>query len=110
MSDSLMIASDESAKQNPNLELAHKIFLIENKLKKNESIDELKEAVLLEINADSMASLYTELCEKFGWHADEVQLNAMTSANKISMVEIDRKFTDATENAGDTEVVFPCND
>ena len=102
-----MIASDESAKQNPNLELSHKVFLIENKLKKNEPIDDLKTAVLEEIKADSMASFYTELCEKFGWHADEVLLNEMTSANKVSIVELDRKFVDATENAGDTEVMLP---
>lgn len=99
-----MIASDENAKQNPNLELAHKVFLIENKLKRSENTDELKGLVLEDVLADSMAAYYTELCEKFGWKVDEVILNKMISDNKSSVVELDRKILDATENAGDSEV------
>jgi hypothetical protein len=101
-----MIASDENAKQNPNLELAHKVFLIENKLKRSENTDELKGLVLEDVLADSMAAYYTELCEKFGWKVDEVILNKMISDNKSSVVEVDRKILDATENAGDSEVTL----
>lgn len=107
MSDSLMIASDENAKQNPNLELSHKVFLLESKLKNNENVDHLKEKILEEVLADSMASFYGELCEKFGWHADEEVLTQMTTANTASVTEFERKIVDATENAGDTEVNLP---
>lgn len=104
MSDSLMIASDENAKQNPNLDLAHRIFLIENNLKRNENIEQLRASVLADIVADSMAKLYTELNEKYGWQNDEALVNDMISANKASIIELDQKIVDATENAGDTEV------
>ena len=105
MSDSLLIASDENAKQNPNLELSHKVFLIENKLKKNENIDDLKKIVLDDIQSDSMAALYSELCEKFGWQVEEGVVSQMVAANKASVIEFDRKIVDATENAGETEVL-----
>ena len=104
MSDSLMIASDENAKQNPNLELSHKVFLLETILKRDEDAANLKEKILEEVIADSMASFYCELCEKFAWHADEETLNKMIAANTASMVEFERKIIDAAENAGDTEV------
>ena len=105
MSDSLMVASDESLKQNPNLELAHQVFLLENNMKRSENTDDLKKIIIDEIVIESMAPLYTELCEKFGWHVDEAVLNQMVAANKASIVEFDRKIVDATENAGDTEVI-----
>lgn len=100
-----MIASDENEKQIPNLNLAHKIFLAENKIKKNENTDELKKTIIEDIILDSMASLYTELCEKFGWERDEDELNKMIAANKLSMENLDLKIVEATENAGDTEVI-----
>lgn len=101
-----MVASDENAKQNPNLDLAHKVFLIENKLKRSENTDELKGHVLEDVLADSMAAYYSELCEKFGWKVDEEILNKMIADNKSSVVELDRKILDATENAGDSEVTL----
>ena len=105
MSDSLMVASDENVKQNPNLELAHQVFLLENKIKRSENADDLKKIIIDEILVESMAPLYAELCEKFGWHLDDAVLNQMVIANKASIVEFDRKIVDATENAGDTEVI-----
>lgn len=105
MSDSLMIASDENVKQNPNLELAHQVFLLENKIKRSENTDDLKKIIIDEIVSESMAPLYSELCEKYGWLVDETILNQMVAANKASIVEFDRKIVDATENAGDTEVM-----
>ena len=105
MSDSLMVASDENVKQNPNLELAHQVFLLENKMKRSENADDLKKIIIDEILVESMAPLYAELCEKFGWHLDDAVLNQMVIANKASIVEFDRKIVDATENAGDTEVI-----
>lgn len=99
-----MIASDENAKQNPNLDLAHRIFLIENSLKRNENIEQLKASVLADVVTDSMAKLYVELNEKHGWQNDEALFNGMISANKASIIELDQKIVDATENAGDTEV------
>ena len=105
MSDSLMVASDENVKQNPNLELAHQVFLLENKMKRSENADDLKKIIIDEILVESMAPLYAELCEKFGWHVDDAVLNQMVTANKASIVEFDRKIVDATENAGDTEVI-----
>ena len=105
MSDSLMVASDENVKQNPNLELAHQVFLLENKIKRSENTDDLKKTIIDEIVLESMAPLYSELCEKYGWLVDEAILNQMVAANKASIVEFDRKIVDATENAGDTEVM-----
>ena len=105
MSDSLMVASDENVKQNPNLELAHQVFLLENKMKRSENADDLKKIIIDEILVESMAPLYAELCEKFGLHVDDAVLNQMVIANKASIVEFDRKIVDATENAGDTEVI-----
>ena len=99
-----MIASDENAKQNPNLELSHKVFLFETMLKRDEDSATLKEKILEEVIADSMASFYCELCEKFAWHTDQETLNKMIAANTASMAEFERKIIDAAENAGDTEV------
>jgi len=100
-----MIASDENAKQNPNLELSNMILLIENKLKRNENIEEMKKKLIDSIIADSMASLYTHVCEKFSWLIDESSLKTMKDANIVSMTDLEKKIVDATENAGDTEVL-----
>jgi 26S proteasome regulatory subunit N7 len=105
MSDSLMIASDESAVQNPNLELAHNIFLIENRIKINENADDMIKIVLDNIIADSMATFYPEVCLKFGQVVDEDKLKIMIEANKISVEDLEKKIVDATENSGDTEVL-----
>jgi hypothetical protein len=104
MSDSLMIASDENAKQNPNLELSNMIFLIENKIKRNESIDEMRKKLIDQIIEDSMASYYSQVCEKFSWSIDEDALKTMKDKNVLSMIDLEKKIVEATENAGDTEV------
>jgi hypothetical protein len=63
------------------------IFLIENKLKRNESIEEMKKKLIDSIIADSMASFYIHVCEKFSWLIDEDSLKTMKVCINVSNCE-----------------------
>lgn len=89
------MACTTNEKQIPNRNLTNKIFQVENKLKFNENTDDLKKIILEEILMDSMALLYTELCEKFGWDKDEDELNRIIVANKLSIEILDHKIVEA---------------
>ena len=100
----LMVALDENTRQIPNVELANKIYVAEQRSKKQSSADDLLQAILEEIKGDEMADLYVEVVEKFGISKDDELLSAMVAKNKVVAEELETKIADAAQNAGDTEV------
>jgi hypothetical protein len=58
--------------------------------------------IMVEIKKDSMASLYTLLCEKYAWEQDTALLTTMQEANAKEVEKIDTKREEADVNAGDT--------
>jgi hypothetical protein len=102
--DSIVVASDSTARQNPNIELAYIIYQAEQCQKRGESIEVMKNRILEEIKKDSMSVLYAQVCESFKWAKDAGLFSDMEAANATILNELDQKLKDATENAGDTEV------
>ncbi len=64
----------------------------------------IKAEIIVEITKDSMASLYTHLCDKYAWEQDTALLTKMQEANTAAVAVIDEKRESADINAGDTEV------
>jgi hypothetical protein len=102
--DSALVASDENVRQNPNIELANKIYRAEQKMKKGHNFEELKCSILEEIKNDNMVNLYVQLCDSFKWGKDDSIVATMEATNSQKLLELENSIKDATENAGDTEV------
>ena len=100
----LLIASDENEKQIPNVELANKIYVVEQKRKQKLNADELLKSILEDIKGDEMADVYVQVIDKFGLMKDEELVATMISSNKTAIEEIETKIADAIQNAGDAEV------
>ena len=97
----LLIASDENEKQIPNVELANKIYVVEQKRKQKLNADELLKSILEDIKGDEMADVYVQV---IGLMKDEELVATMISSNKTAIEEIETKIADAIQNAGDAEV------
>jgi hypothetical protein len=80
--DSLLIASDENAKQIPNMELCRTVYRYEISSQQGNSqqAENLKSSILDTIAADAMAPHYVNLCSKFGWTMDEEKEKTMRCA------------------------------
>jgi len=102
----LMIASDENEKQIPNVELANRIYVVEQKKKQKVDADNLLESILEDIKGDEMADVYVQVMDKFGLSKDDELVTTMIARNKTAIEDIETKIADAIQNAGDTEVCF----
>ena len=105
MSSDTLIASDESKKHFPNLGLAQKLYVYEQRVREGGDGKTERQAALEAIFADDMAPFYGKCCEKYGWELDAAKLEAMTAVNTKSLEEIETKTQEAITNAGDTEVL-----
>lgn len=99
-----MVASDDQAKQNPNVELANTIYRAEQSQKRGEDIEIMKCAILDDIRKDNMNLLYVQVCERLKWVKDEGLFSEMEAVNAKKLLELEDKIKDAAENSGDTEV------
>ena len=70
--DTLLLATDEDAKQVPNMELAQLLFSYSHHLTTNqERSNSLKEQILEVVTKESMAPLYKHITAKMNWEFDE---------------------------------------
>jgi hypothetical protein len=74
-----LLALDEDMKQIPNINLCNQVYSYEYALQNGNQDDMTKylNLILKEIENDSMAPYYLELCSKFSWTIDEEKLNQM---------------------------------
>ena len=100
----LLIASDENEKQIPNVELANRIYVVEQKRKQKLDTGDLLKSILEDIKSDEMADVYVQIIDKFDLTKDEELVATMMASNKTVIEEIETKIADAIQNAGDTEV------
>lgn len=105
----LLIASDESVRHFPNLQLAQKLYEYELCIKglgagASEAPALLSE-ILEQVFLDEMAPFYFVCCDKYGWTLDEHKAEAMAAANLKGLEDIEVKMQEAVTNAGDTEVL-----
>lgn len=76
--DTLLVASDENAKQVPNMELAQKIFSYEYFLKYDSvKATSFEKDILDVVKTDSMGPFYKTICTKYNWTFDESLYDAM---------------------------------
>ena len=77
--DSLLVASDENAKQIPNMELCQRVYRYEYAIETGQldKAENLKASIIATITEDAMAPHYTALCAKYGWTVDEEKESAM---------------------------------
>lgn len=101
----LLIASDENEKQIPNVELANRIYVVEQKRKQKLDTGDLLKSILEDIKSDEMADVYVQIIDKFDLTKDEELVATMMASNKTVIEEIETKIADAIQNAGDTEVI-----
>lgn len=82
MADTLLVASDENLKQNPNLDLAQLVYSYEYYVGQELTVkaEEIKTEILQIITADNMLPYYEMLCAKFSWPLNEELVNVMKYA------------------------------
>lgn len=68
------------------------------------SANKHRESIMTTLQANDMAPLYLQLCEKFSWSVDDKVVTEMKKKNEDELIAIEAKITDAAANAGDTEV------
>lgn len=131
MADTLLVASDESLKQNPNLDLSQLVYAYEYHLGAGAvaKAEELKGKIMTSIVEDNMLPYYQFLSSKFSWVIDETLASNMRfffinsvsvlvpllrticfaprAENEKSVQALDAKYDDAVENQGDMEVPPP---
>lgn len=105
MADTTMVAVDANARYFPSLELAQKVFGLEQALKAGIDSSSARTEILAAIELDEMAPFYAKCCEKYGWTVDDSKLGAMKEANAKALEEIEAKLQEAITSAGDTEVL-----
>ena len=67
--------------------------------------DQLQREIVKVISDDSMSSIYSALCAKFGWEVDQTLASEMSECNATELDDINVKLEDAVKNAGDVEVI-----
>jgi hypothetical protein len=74
-----LLALDEDMKQIPNINLGNQVHSYEFALQNGnqEDITKYLNLIMKEIENDSMAPYYLQLCSKFSWTIDEEKLNQM---------------------------------
>jgi hypothetical protein len=105
MADTTMVAVDASARYFPSLELAQKVFGLEQSLKAGTDSSSARTEILAAIELDEMAPFYAKCCEKYGWTMDDSKFGAMKESNAKALEEIEAKLQEAITSAGDTEVL-----
>ncbi|KAH0449797.1 hypothetical protein IEQ34_020489 [Dendrobium chrysotoxum] len=94
----------EEGSQQPQLVLAHKLFLLTHP--DVEDIDKvrLRDEVYAAVKADDMASLYDSLAVASVLEMDETLLDSMRKRIEEEIKKLDDKIADAEENLGESEV------
>lgn len=94
----------EEGSQQPQLVLAHKLFLLTHP--DVEDIDKvrLRDEVYAVVKADDMASLYDSLAVASELEMDETLLDSMRKRIEEEIKKLDDKIADAEENLGESEV------
>lgn len=94
----------EEGSQQPQLVLAHKLFLLTHR--DVEDIDKvrLRDEVFATVKADDMASLYDSLVLALELEMDETLLDSMRYRIEDEIRKLDDKIADAEENLGESEV------
>ncbi|KAJ0972385.1 hypothetical protein J5N97_020344 [Dioscorea zingiberensis] len=94
----------QDGKQQPQLVLAHKLFLLTHP--DVEDIDKvrLRDEVLSAVRAHDMASLYESLAASSVLEMDQCLLDEMRKKIDVEINKLDEKIVDAEENLGESEV------
>ncbi|PKU73451.1 26S proteasome non-ATPase regulatory subunit 6 [Dendrobium catenatum] len=94
----------EEGSQQPQLVLAHKLFLLTHP--DVEDIDKvrLRDEIYAVVKADDMASLYDSLAVASELEMDETLLDSMRKRIEEEIKKLDDKIADAEENLGESEV------
>ncbi|KAL3290045.1 hypothetical protein HHI36_023416 [Cryptolaemus montrouzieri] len=93
---------EQGLEKNPNLELAHNIYLLT--LPDDLSTNDIRSSIMTSIQKDSMAPLYKVLCDRFKWEVDKKLLGEMKFFNDLELVKLDETIQDAEQNLGEMEV------
>ncbi|PKA66132.1 26S proteasome non-ATPase regulatory subunit 6 [Apostasia shenzhenica] len=95
---------EQEGSQQPQLVLAHKLFLLTHP--DVEDIDKvrLRDEVLAAVKADDMASLYESLAGASVLEMDSALLDSMRKRIDEEIKKLDEKIADAEENLGESEV------
>ena len=82
MADTLLVASDENIKQNPNLDLAQLVYSYEYHISSGLTVkaDSIKADIIKIVMEDKMSPYYVFLTSKYSWTVDEELLASMRSA------------------------------
>ncbi|XP_042501699.1 26S proteasome non-ATPase regulatory subunit 6 [Macadamia integrifolia] len=94
----------QEGKQQPQLVLAHKLFLLRHPDVPDIEKVRLKEEVLAFVKADDMALLYETLATENVLEMDRAVLDSMRSKIEEELKKLDEKIADAEENLGESEV------
>ncbi|XP_043723595.1 26S proteasome non-ATPase regulatory subunit 6 homolog [Telopea speciosissima] len=94
----------QEGKQQPQLVLANKLFLLRHPDVPDIEKVRLKEEVLTFVKADDMALLYETLATENVLEVDRTILDSMRSKIDEELKKLDEKIADAEENLGESEV------
>jgi len=105
--ESLLLSDESVTKQNPNMHLSQIIHQYDLKMKGNDlgEQERLKKTIIDIAVEDSMGIFYQALCSRYGWTFDNDIYQKMRNMNDIELENIERKFKDAMDNAGEMEVL-----
>ncbi|KAA8542171.1 hypothetical protein F0562_023323 [Nyssa sinensis] len=90
--------------QQPQLVLAHKLFLLTHPDVQDIEKVRLREEVFTSVKADDMAPLYETLAAKSVLDMDQSVLDSMRAKIDEELKKLDEKIADAEENLGESEV------
>ncbi|XP_043705727.1 26S proteasome non-ATPase regulatory subunit 6-like [Telopea speciosissima] len=94
----------QEGKQQPQLVLAHKLFLLRQPDVPDIEKVRLREEVLASVKADDMALLFETLAADNVLEMDQAVLQSMRSKIDEELKKLDEKIADAEENLGESEV------
>ncbi|KAJ4961105.1 hypothetical protein NE237_021015 [Protea cynaroides] len=94
----------QEEKQQPQLVLAHKLFLLRHRDVPDIEKVRLKEEVLASVKADDMALLYETLAAENVLEMDRAVIDSMRLKIDEELKKLDEKIADAEENLGESEV------
>ncbi|KAF4661934.1 26S proteasome non-ATPase regulatory subunit 6 [Perkinsus olseni] len=96
---------EEDTKTLPNMKHAQDRFILqcEDDVYSRQEKDAAKEDLMKAIREQSQSVWYKELCEEFGWAADEKLVAEMETKNEEELKKLELSIEDAQENLGDIE-------
>jgi len=108
-SNSLEGLGEKNEEENlPNMRLSHMCFLYsqeDDDLVSREEKEGLKSDILKCVEQDNMTPFYLDVCQKFGWIADEALVATMKKKNEDALNTIAEKIEFAVKNEGDAEIL-----